>query len=312
MISPTVGLPGDPVGKRVPRSRTKRSGAAPHEGVCGIRSAASWRASWACEPAAGRSGAGQPPDRPTDRPTEGEVSIPSARPTRAPASRSRRRARSAQQTTACEAEKRRAVPTSSRIARSQRTDSVMARQRRADARVVAQFWSSGTTTAVDIQRENQRDNDTDRYVLAAQSRQVAGAAERKARAQSPSRIPAYPPAFSHRSPCPGSLDATAGPGQSLHGAVSCRAQRERRCRLLLLNERGAPQPSARGRGRCPLGRFGAVSEFAMSRRSLAGGSDTAVVANRRARAWPLPRHAGRSADSQVPGGGVRVGRPPRR
>ena len=32
--------------------------------------------------------------------------------------------------------------------------------------------------AVDIKRENQRDNDTDRYVLAAQSRQVAGAAER--------------------------------------------------------------------------------------------------------------------------------------
>jgi hypothetical protein len=32
--------------------------------------------------------------------------------------------------------------------------------------------------------------------------------------------------------------------------------------------------------RCRLGRFGAVSEFAMSRRSFAGGSDTAVVANR--------------------------------
>jgi hypothetical protein len=32
-------------------------------------------------------------------------------------------------------------------------------------------------------RENQRDIDTDRYVLAAQSRQVAGAAERKARAR---------------------------------------------------------------------------------------------------------------------------------
>src|SRR4051795_396558 len=36
------------------------------------------------------------------------------------------------------------------------------------------------------ERENQRDNDTDRYVLEAQSRQVAGAAERKARARSPS------------------------------------------------------------------------------------------------------------------------------
>ena len=39
---------------------------------------------------------------------------------------------------------------------------------------------------VDMQRENQRDNDTDRYELEAQSRQVAGAAERKARARSPS------------------------------------------------------------------------------------------------------------------------------
>src|SRR5215207_5581919 len=80
--------------------------------------------------------------------------------------------------------------------------------------------------AVDSERENQRDNDTDRYVLAAQSRQVAGAAERNARARSPSRKPAYPPAFSHTSPCPGSLDATAGPGQSLHGAFSCREKRQ--------------------------------------------------------------------------------------
>ena len=80
--------------------------------------------------------------------------------------------------------------------------------------------------AVDSERENQRDNDTDRYVLAAQSRQVAGAAERKARARSPSRKPAYPPAFSQQSPRPGSLDATAGPGQSLHGASSCREKRQ--------------------------------------------------------------------------------------
>ena len=78
---------------------------------------------------------------------------------------------------------------------------------------------------VDVQRENQRDNDTDRYVLAAQSRQVAGAAERKARARSPSRKPAYPPAFSQQSPCPGSPDATAGPGQSLQRAFSCRERR---------------------------------------------------------------------------------------
>src|SRR5215213_7310644 len=76
--------------------------------------------------------------------------------------------------------------------------------------------------AVDSERENQRDNDTDRYVLAAQSRQVAGPAERKARARSPSRKPAYPSAFSQQSPCPGSLDATVGPGQSLRRAFSCR------------------------------------------------------------------------------------------
>src|SRR5919202_7363 len=56
--------------------------------------------------------------------------------------------------------------------------------------------------AVDTELENQRDNDTDRYVLAAQSRQVAGAAERKARAQSPSRKPAYPPALSQQAPVP--------------------------------------------------------------------------------------------------------------
>jgi hypothetical protein len=43
-----------------------------------------------------------------------------------------------------------------------------------------------STDVVDSQRENQRDNDTDRYELKAQSRQVAGAAERKARARSPS------------------------------------------------------------------------------------------------------------------------------
>ena len=60
--------------------------------------------------------------------------------------------------------------------------------------------SSPPHNAVDTQRENQRDNDTDRYVLAAQSRQVAGAAERKARARSPSRKPAYPPAFSQQKP----------------------------------------------------------------------------------------------------------------
>jgi hypothetical protein len=77
---------------------------------------------------------------------------------------------------------------------------------------------------VDMKRENQRDIDTDRYELEAQSRQVAGAAERKARARSPSRKPAYPPAFSQQSPCRRSLDATAGPGQSLQRAFSCREE----------------------------------------------------------------------------------------
>ena len=37
----------------------------------------------------------------------------------------------------------------------------------------------------------------------------------------------------------------------------------------------------------------------MSRRSLAGGSDSAVSLIGRARAWPLPRHAGRSADTEL-------------
>jgi hypothetical protein len=54
--------------------------------------------------------------------------------------------------------------------------------------------------AVDTERENQRENDTDRYELEAQSRQVAGAAKRKARARSPSRKTAYPTAVSQRRP----------------------------------------------------------------------------------------------------------------
>ena len=56
--------------------------------------------------------------------------------------------------------------------------------------------------SVDTQRENQRDNDTDRYELEAQSRQVAGAAERKARARSPPIKTAYPSAFSQEGPVP--------------------------------------------------------------------------------------------------------------
>jgi hypothetical protein len=49
-------------------------------------------------------------------------------------------------------------------------------------------------------RENQRDNDTDRYELEAQSRQVAGAAGRIPRARSPSIKTAYPSAFSQSKP----------------------------------------------------------------------------------------------------------------
>src|SRR5437764_1952595 len=61
------------------------------------------------------------------------------------------------------------------------------------------------------ERENQRDNDTDRYELEAQSRQVAGAAKRTARARSPSIKTAYPSTFSQESPCPGSPEPTADP-----------------------------------------------------------------------------------------------------
>ena len=70
-------------------------------------------------------------------------------------------------------------------------------------------------------RENQRDNDTDRYELAAQSRQVAGAAERKARARSPSIKTAYPSAFSQEAPVPDHRNLRPRPGQSLQEAVSC-------------------------------------------------------------------------------------------
>ena len=60
----------------------------------------------------------------------------------------------------------------------------------------------------------QRDNDTDRYELKAQSRQVAGAAARIARARShrskrPTRLRSP-----KQSPCPGSGEPTADTGQS--------------------------------------------------------------------------------------------------
>ena len=48
-----------------------------------------------------------------------------------------------------------------------------------------------------------RENDTDRYELEAQSRQVAGAAERISPGSKPIATPAYPTAFSTRIPCPG-------------------------------------------------------------------------------------------------------------
>jgi hypothetical protein len=62
--------------------------------------------------------------------------------------------------------------------------------------------------AVWKEREHQRDNDTDRYELKAQSGQVARAADRKGRARSPSSKTAYPSAFSQEGSCPGSPDST--------------------------------------------------------------------------------------------------------
>jgi hypothetical protein len=73
-----------------------------------------------------------------------------------------------------------------------------------------------------VRWENQRDNDKDRYELEAQSKQVAGAAERKARARSPSIKTAYPTAFSQtRAPVSDDPELRTGPGQSLEKAVSC-------------------------------------------------------------------------------------------
>jgi hypothetical protein len=69
-----------------------------------------------------------------------------------------------------------------------------------------------TSTIVDSEREN----DTDRYELAAQSRRVAGAAERKARARSPSRIRPTRLRSPNEGPCPGSPEPMAEPGRNLH------------------------------------------------------------------------------------------------
>src|SRR5207302_6422066 len=72
--------------------------------------------------------------------------------------------------------------------------------------------TSGTTTQTDTSSQ-------------AQSRQVAGAAERKARARSPSIKTAYPSAFSREGPCPGSAEPTARTGRTLRRAVSCLEER---------------------------------------------------------------------------------------
>src|ERR1039458_5181378 len=77
----------------------------------------------------------------------------------------------------------------------------------------------------------------------AQSRQVAGAAERIARARSPSPKTAYPSAFSQEGPCPGSPDRRPGPGRTLREAFSCRELRA---------PDGAPRQAWRGR-LCPMG-----------------------------------------------------------
>jgi hypothetical protein len=50
---------------------------------------------------------------------------------------------------------------------------------------------------------------------------------------------------------------------------------------------------------CPLGRLRAVSGLATSRRSLAGGNDTLLVAHERARGWALRRHAGGSDETEL-------------
>jgi hypothetical protein len=78
-----------------------------------------------------------------------------------------------------------------------------------------------------LERENQRENDTDRYELKAQSRQVAGAAERKHgleahRAKRPTRLRSP-----NEGPCPGTTDAIAGAGRNLHRAFSCREKQSR-------------------------------------------------------------------------------------
>ena len=113
-------------------------------------------------------------------------------------------------------------------------------------------------------RENQRDNDTDRHELTAQSRQVARAAERTARARSPSIKTAYPSAFSQSGPCPGSTEATANTGQT-----STRSFMPRPAALIArccFARSGAPSAAGRPATRRPSqatsatpGRFGSLA-----------------------------------------------------
>jgi hypothetical protein len=73
-----------------------------------------------------------------------------------------------------------------------------------------------------VRWENQRDNDKDRYELEAQSKQVAGAAERKARARSPSINYGLPDCvLPNKAPVLDGPELRPGPGQSLQKAVSC-------------------------------------------------------------------------------------------
>jgi hypothetical protein len=120
-------------------------------------------------------------------------------------------------------------------------------------------------------RENQRDNDTDRYELIAQSRQVAGAAERKARARSPSRQTGLPVYVLPEGPYPGSTEPTNGAGQTLHTAVSCREQRAS-CERVAARPVLGDSESGRRRRRRPGARacFWANSESGRRRRRRPG------------------------------------------
>lgn len=110
-------------------------------------------------------------------------------------------------------------------------------------------------------RENQRDNDIDRYELKGKSTQVDRGGRFDRWASSPS-------AFSQQSPCPGSVEPKPGPGQSLRTAVSClQKQRSEPCGAETLRQSGSlcaatfrprPTPAGVGRGQFLAGRGGLV------------------------------------------------------